>query len=325
MQKGNPIAVVGGGTMGLAIALELSGRGHTVQVHESGSTSARRPGQASYAAAGMLAPDDPDRPPALRSLGQESLRLYDDFLHRIEAVSGLRVPYQTTDAIEYTADGSSHLLRERSIDPRQLHEALTVSAVAAGVRFRFGVDVAAPLEGFAAVIFAAGAWQRIASLAGAIRPRKGQMLRVKIPDGLALNKVHRAQDIYIVPRTTGPQRGSALIGATVEDCGFDTEVEPSTLAALRQRAARLIPDLGDAAAAPELESWAGLRPATPDALPLIGRVPGQGGQWVAAGHFRDGILLAPVTAAAVADMVEGREPAIDLSLFDPGRFAQADR
>ena len=96
------------------------------------------------------------------------------------------------------------------------------------------------------------------------------MLSVALPPSLPLHLVVRTPDIYIVPRTSGPNAGRAIIGATIEDAGFDKTVHPSDIAHLRSLAAALLPPLADA---PQLEAWAGLRPATPDGLPLLGALP----------------------------------------------------
>ncbi len=139
----------------------------------------------------------------------------------------------------------------------------------------------------------------------------------------------RSEHVYVVPRIEGPQAGTALIGATVENVGFNIDVLPEDLAGLRQRGAALIPhvpELGDAALTPLVEAWAGLRPATPDDLPLLGELSNLNGvagprHLIAAGHFRNGILLAPATAVLMADLIEGRQPPVDLEPFSPSRFA----
>jgi glycine oxidase len=142
------------------------------------------------------------------------------------------------------------------------------------------------------------------------------MLRVR----LSLQEVHRSEAVYIVPRTTGPHAGTAVIGATLEDAGFDTATSPSALAGLRRLAAGLVPAAHGAA---QIEAWAGLRPATADGLPLIGALPESTQQIVATGHFRNGILLAPATAATVAALVQGIRPPVDLTAYAPARFALA--
>ena len=109
--------------------------------------------------------------------------------------------------------------------------------------------------------------------------------------------VIRAPEVYVVPRSDG----RVLIGTTVEDAGFDKRTDPETIHRLHQAAVRLIPALGEGRL---LEDWAGLRPGTPDDLPILGAtvLPGY---FVAAGHFRDGILLAPVTAHVMAQVITG--------------------
>jgi glycine oxidase len=146
------------------------------------------------------------------------------------------------------------------------------------------------------------------------------MLRVALPPSLRdLREVHRSEHIYIVPRTQGPQAGSALIGATVEDAGFDKTVYDADLKQLRAQAAEFLPALASEADAPTLEAWAGLRPATPDSLPILGNIEGA---ILATGHFRNGILLAPATAVIVADLIEGKQPATNISAFAPQRFSR---
>ena len=163
-----------------------------------------------------------------------------------------------------------------------------------------------------AVVNCCGAWAgKVGPRPFPTRPIKGQMLCVVAPHGLE-NHVVRAPEVYVVPR----RDGRILIGSTLEDAGFDKRVDPDTIQRLQQAASNLIPELGEARM---LETWAGLRPGTPDALPLLGatEVPNY---FVAAGHYRDGILLAPVTALVMAQVVRGCKPELDLSAFSPARF-----
>ena len=107
-----------------------------------------------------------------------------------------------------------------------------------------------------------------------------------------------------------------MIGATVEDAGFSTHTSAADLRSLREKAADLVPSLADA---PEIESWAGLRPRTAALLPIIGRLAPQ--HFIAAGHFRNGILLAPGTARVMTQLLLGEPASIDLLPFTPQRFA----
>jgi glycine oxidase len=108
-----------------------------------------------------------------------------------------------------------------------------------------------------------------------------------------------------------------LIGATAEEAGFDKQTVPEAIQKLRRAAVELVPKLNDARF---LSAWAGLRPGTPDGLPILGATPTPG-YFVATGHFRDGILLAPATARVMGQIVTGHRPEMDLSKFSAARFA----
>jgi len=127
-----------------------------------------------------------------------------------------------------------------------------------------------------------------------------------------LRHVIRAPEIYLVPRSDG----RILAGATVEEAGYDKRTEADTIQRMHRAAIHLVPALAQARM---LEAWAGLRPGSPDNLPILGatRTPGY---FVATGHFRDGILLTPVTAHVMAQMIIGGELEYDVSAFSPARF-----
>ncbi|HLI78143.1 MAG TPA: FAD-dependent oxidoreductase [Acidobacteriaceae bacterium] len=328
MLSGSRVHILGAGVIGLSLALELRRRGAEVTVLERGSAVS----QASWAAAGMLAARDPFNPPQLAPLSALSARLYPAFLEELEELSGQPVPFQTERTLQTLADGSIVPLREHSIDPRQLALALVAAVQATGVRISQQYKATAAPSPFgngqapALTVHTTGAW----AAAPEIFPRKGQMLRVRLPSGCTLREVHRSEHVYVVPRTAGPQTGTALIGATVEDAGFNTDTCDADLAALRRAGAALVPrlpELLDAKHTPIVEAWAGLRPATVDDLPLLGDVtgadPGPTRHLIAAGHFRNGILLAPATAVLLADIIQGRTPPIDLAPFSPARFTPA--
>jgi glycine oxidase len=330
------IVVVGAGLIGLATALELHDRGAAVTVVERGHCLAG----ASTAAAGMLSATDPYNRPELRPLSQLSAERYPAFLRRIEELSGIAVPFQTETTVQYLADGMTIRLAEQSLDPRQLAAALLTAIKTTSIRLLEETRIAAVEEtphgvdirltsGVAiasrAIVYAAGAWTS-GVMAGlhsdliSIAPRKGQMLRVRLPATLDLREVHRSERVYIVPRTLGPQAGTALIGATIEDAGFDTTVRAEDLSCLRALAAELLPQLAAESEVPMMEAWAGLRPVTPDFLPVLGACT-RAGQFIASGHYRNGILQAPATALVIADLLEGKAPTIDISALSPGRFS----
>jgi glycine oxidase len=224
------------------------------------------------------------------------------------------------------------LLSEHSLDPRELGRALLAAVREAGIELRAqtlirllrsasaGVEIHTPNETLLAGRFVdcTGAWSAAASLPPHLRvsPRKGQMLAVELPPSVPLHVVLRTPDIYIVPRTTQATGTRAVIGATVEEAGFDKTVNAVDIARLRGLAAQLIPVIAEA---PELEAWAGLRPATPDNLPVLGSIPGHDNQFLATGHYRNGILLAPATARVMAELITGESPSVDLSPFSPLR------
>lgn len=334
--------------MGLSLALELTRRGARVVLLESGQAL----GQASSAAAGMLAAHDPANPPQLTSLAELSLSLYPAFLDHIANLSDVRVPFQT----DLTLQGSDHasadslspsdvnlflpshnlsdlhftLLDEHSVDPRQLASALLAAAKNTGIRLLAGtpllkVDSSGPdltviTTGGGHIhpshfVDCTGAWA--VTCPGSVFPRKGQMLSVALPPGSPLSLVVRTEHLYIVPRSTGPHAGQAVIGATVEDAGFDQTVHPEDIARLRGGAIDLLPSL---AGAPVIDQWAGIRPATGDQLPLLGASPSSPAHLFATGHFRNGILLAPATAHVISQLILGEQPPLDLSPFAPGRF-----
>jgi glycine oxidase len=328
------ILIAGAGIIGLSLALELHHRGHRVTVLERDTALTH----ASIAAAGMLAAHDPHNPPALQPLSDLSLTLYPAYLDRMQRLSGLSVPFQTQTTLQHLPNGEILTIPEHSLDPRQLAPALLAAVRSTSIDLREHTPVHVAFETSDSItvtnksglnltaqhlIFTLGSW----SGAPAITPRKGQMLRVKLPPSLHdLHEVHRNEHIYIVPRTLGPQAGTALIGATVEDAGFDTTVHPADLSHLRTLAANLLPALADPTLAPQLESWAGLRPATPDYLPLLGRIHSedrtnpQSRKLLATGHYRNGILLAPATATLLANLLESKPSPVDLTPFNPTRF-----
>ena len=229
-------------------------------------------------------------------------------------------------------------LKERSVDPRALTAAAWKTAKHRGVDFSSGDKVTAvAIAGgratgvittktafhAAKVVNCAGAWAgQIASeqiTSGQIgphpiptRPVKGQMLCLVMPERELIRHVIRSPNVYLIPRSDG----RLLVGATVEEAGFDKRTDTATIQRLHKSAIELVPKLADAKI---LEDWAGLRPATPDALPILGAtaIPGY---YAATGHFRDGILLAPITAEVMTAVIEGRTPEHDLTAFSPARF-----
>jgi len=161
------------------------------------------------------------------------------------------------------------------------------------------------------VVMAAGSWtSQISGLPGltrSVRPVRGQLIRLKWRNP-PLGYVLWGRDCYIVPW----QDGTVLVGATVEDVGFDERTTAAGVRDLLDAACELLPG---AWGATFLEARAGLRPATDDGLPIIGPVASAPGLVFATGHYRNGVLLAPLTAALIADLIlEGRsDPALEFT------------
>lgn len=145
-----------------------------------------------------------------------------------------------------------------------------------------------------------------------VRPVRGQMVALRTI-GTGLRHVVSSLQGYLLTKADG----TTYVGTTVEEAGYDARPTAAGIAGLLALAPRLVPRLADATFT---AAWAGLRPGTADGLPLIGRVPGWQGVTLAAGHFRDGILLAPITGELVADLLANRRPRMPVDDFDPGRF-----
>lgn len=224
---------------------------------------------------------------------------------------------------------------DHQVDNRALAEALQTACERAGVRFvperaavtvesgsvtgvrsAAGDSVSAPT-----VVLAAGSWSgRVdgvpADARPPIRPVKGQLLHLRGPgeDPLLTRTVWGA-DAYLVPRADG----RLVVGATVEELGFDTRITAGAVYELLRAAYELVPGVAEL----ELTEIAvGLRPTSPDNAPLLGSSIVEG-LVIATGHYRNGILLAPVTGAAIAELIDTGEAPESIAPFSPGRFAPA--
>jgi glycine oxidase len=347
------VIVIGGGIIGLSLSIELRKKGAAVLVVERGE-----PGrEASYAAGGMLVDCPLETPAALQSLATASARMYPEFTHELQVESGMSVDLRDQGTILFPSTShTSHLesefatqlpaplseiepaladlnrpafyLRERSVDPRALTTAALHAAKHRGVDFSSGDTVTAVnlsdgrVSGVttnktsflaSAVVNCAGAWSgQIAPHAFPARPVKGQMLCLASPSRSLLKHVIRSPEVYLIPRSDG----RIIVGTTVEEAGFDKRTDVTTIQRLHHAAVAMVPELRNAKI---LEDWAGLRPGTPDGLPILGPT-ATPGYYAATGHFRDGILLAPITAQVMAQVMEGKNPDHDLAPFSPARF-----
>lgn len=231
------------------------------------------------------------------------------------------------------------LPHEGSVEPRLLIEALLAAARYRGVEVRPNCEVTSLIqqgdrctgviaagEKIAAghVILAAGCFSgrlgrglSINALAPT-RPVHGQMLALRPQPGApAPRRVLRSKHGYLVPR----QDGRIVAGSTNENSGFYKQVTAAGLSKILGSTLEICPAL---AGAEVIETWAGLRPGTPDDLPILGAA-GIRGLWIATGHYRNGILLAPATAALFRELISGSEPSFDVARFSPMRFAKPER
>ena len=168
------------------------------------------------------------------------------------------------------------------------------------------------------VVIAAGAWSpAIAGIPRAlpVTPIRGQLALVPWPPGTPDVILYHDHG-YVL------RRGEhALIGSTMEQAGFDARVTPDGQAAILAAARRLVPRLSDTVT----RSWAGLRPVTPDGLPLLGPDPEVDGLWYATGHGRNGILLAALTGDVIAELITTGTTGVDIGVFRPDRFTLSPR
>jgi glycine oxidase len=232
--------------------------------------------------------------------------------------------------------GGLHAEGEAGVDPGQLCRALAAALAAAGGELKLGAEVVGAEFGgpgaelrtadgrrFQApkVVLAAGCWSGRAEWLPAaarspVRPVKGEILTLRGPaDEPLCERLVVTERVYLVPRSDG----RLIVGATVEERGFETAVTAGGVHELLREAYRALPEIAELEL---LEARAGLRPGTPDNRPLIGPSAVEG-LLLATGHYRNGVLLAPITAEAIADLLAGEQPAIDLEPFSPSRFQRS--
>ena len=239
-------------------------------------------------------------------------------------------------ALTRRAQAAAYFPYEASVDNRALIEALLAAASLSGVELFPSTHVSAIVieQGrftgvrtangtiFAAqdIIVAAGAFSGL--LEGivprlATRPIRGQMAALQSQEKPILHVI-RCEEGYIVPRDSAvPQR--LVTGSTLEDAGFDKRVTARGIEKILCTAQELIPNLANAEI---VELWCGLRPDTPDHLPLLGPA-GIDGLTIATGHYRNGILLTPITAKLVREWIVEKRVSMDWEIFDPLRFSKA--
>jgi glycine oxidase len=220
---------------------------------------------------------------------------------------------------------------EGHVNARALARALSQAAAVAGARFvtgRYvrrvlveggrttGVELDGETLPAGQVVLCAGSWSGMVEGGGVpapvVRPARGQMVAIETRPPLFRHVLVAHRRGYLVPRADG----LALAGSTLEMVGFRKEVTVAGLAEILALTRQLVPDLGTAAV---VETWSNFRPLTPDALPILGKTAVQG-LLVATGHHRYGILLTPITAQVIAEVVTSGASTVDLSAFDVARF-----
>jgi glycine oxidase len=345
------ITVVGAGVVGCAVAYELASRGARVQLIDP-----RGPGGgATHASAGILAPLIEGHSTAMLRLGTCSVALWDDFVRRIQSESGLTIEYERSGTLQIALDetqAADLLALARGLESAGVEHSVLdgrdAAALEPGLSHRTALALLVPAHGFVgpapltaalaraatargvlitqarvtsldeirsdAIVIAAGSWsaQLLTTPQPFVKPIRGQLVSLSM-DRRPATRVIWGTDCYLVPWSDG----TVLVGATVEDVGFDESTTAEGLRGLLNAAVDLMPALAHARFG---EARAGLRPKTSDELPAIGRSSTMPHVFYAAGHYRNGVLLAPLTATLIADLVlDGRERP-ELADVRPDRF-----
>ncbi len=355
----NPdVVIAGAGIIGLCSATAIARRGLTVAL-----VGNPRSGEASVAAAGMLAPSVEKSSGPAHRFALAARDLYPAYLEDLAEHTGLRVPLNTLGVLQVALSSkgvsglrktappeASWIDREtlRDLEPTlgHAHGALLnpgdgsvdnvvllaaleelvrreprITPVGDAVTGITAIDasVTVSLRSGASIttgylVVAAGAWASQiagASYLTAVMPSRGQLVSY---DAIGLRHVSYGPRGYLVPRTGG----TIIAGSTMENVGFDSTTTPEGLAKVRSAAEEIAPALS---VSPVNASWAGLRPVTPDMLPILGRDPANRRLIYACGHSRNGILMAPLTGETVAELVTEEAVSHDLSQFHPARFS----
>ncbi|MFM9267730.1 glycine oxidase ThiO [Tychonema sp. BBK16] len=363
MNSSQDILIIGGGIIGLSLAVELKLRGASVAVL---TVDAKQP--TARAAAGMLAPQaERISPSPMLDLCLQSRALYAGWVEKLEEMTGLKTGYWRSGILApvYHVDspeksclsnlnaewldkptihkhqsglgeeviGGWWYSNDAQVDNRALFKTLQFAIEKLKIEIIqgcatdiichenqvFGVETTAGKLQANRYVLATGAWtQKLLNIP--VYPRKGQILSVCVPESYEvtqpLQTVLFGNEIYIVPR----QDGRIIIGATSENVDFAPGNTPAGINSLLTGAIQLYPELQNY---PILEFWWGFRPATADELPILGA-----SAWenltLATGHYRNGILLAPVTAKLLADLIEKGDSDPLLAAFNYSRFVEME-
>jgi glycine oxidase ThiO len=342
--------------IGLAVSVALAERGVEVTV-----ISEHRPGEASPAAAGMLAPSVERAPGLAHAFSIAARDRYPSYIEFLAERTGIKVPLNRLGILQVAfseksikglrksalptsrwleakelqhfepalphALGAMFNAQDGAVDNILLLEALTKlcstskwiervdgsvkSVKPAGDSCAVMTDAGTQLSA-ARVVIAAGAWA--GKISGArfakhVKPARGQLVSYS---STPLRHVAYGPSGYIVPRAN-----ITIAGSTMENVGFDNTTTPGGVKKVRAAAEEICPVLGSSTST---EAWAGLRPVTPDLLPMIGPDPKHASLLYACGHSRNGVLMAPLTGDLIADLVTESPLSHDLDQFRPDRF-----
>ena len=337
------VLIIGTGVSGLSAALTLLQKGARVTLLERGEIGS----ESSWAGGGILSPLLPwDYAEPLSKLALRSMAAYADWVADIEARSelitefwrcGMRVQdvasleaarawcdlHRVTAQPSPSQTGNSLWLP----DIAQVRNPRLIAALRVAV-LKLGGIIHTHCAGEAAMtqsgrmlaiqtaqgrfeadqfVIASGAWAGLgmANCLGVpnVRPIRGQMLLFKLHPG-TLDTILFRNGLYLIPR----RDGHVLVGSTLEDVGFDKSTDAATRQRLHAEATELLPDM---AAFQPVQHWAGLRPGSPDNIPVIDRHPDFDNVFVNTGHYRYGVTLAPASAELLVDLMEGKPPALD--------------
>lgn len=331
--------IIGGGVAGLSVAYELLLRGHGVTLADY-----THPGQSSWAGAGILSTLRPwNFDEAVSRLALAGMQAWPGWAADIAERSGLDpefwacgMEYRAVEPIDFALDWcKQHHLPATSKAPGELwlpsvgqvRNPRLIAALFAAISALGGkilpdcnigggkqkgrklVSVVSSQSEYSAdtFIWAGGAWTGLAlgqiSPAPNIRPVRGQML-LYAPGSHALDHVLYQDGLYLVPR----RDGHLLAGSTKENVGFDADTTPETLQRLHEAACNLVAELRNHQ---PIHSWAGLRPGSPDNIPVIDRHPDYDNVWLHTGHYRYGVTMSPSSSRLLVELLAGEEPHLD--------------
>jgi glycine oxidase len=332
------VLVIGGGAIGLSTAIELCRQGIQVTLADQGQEN----GGSSWAGAGILSMLPPwNYPEEVSSLALAGMRAWPEWSSELDKLSRTSPEFWTCGMEVLNNGGKSAMdwcrAHQLPAEPRadaiwlptisqvrnpRLLTAMKEAFLALGGKLLANCKV----NGFKSAnhdiqavlttsgeqqadlyVLSTGAWAGLplGQLAPVpnIRPMRGQMLLYP-PGSHSLDHIILDNGFYLVPRLDG----HLLAGSTVEDAGFEAVTTTEALKSLHQNACRILPSLKNHT---PIKSWAGLRPGSPDNLPLIDRHPDFKNLWVHTGHFRYGVTMAPASSRLLAELISGETPFLD--------------